>query len=108
MLVIGNNSVPQSSSPKHRTPRRQGWYNFVHREAHEAALARLPQVVGSGAWTRTRDKAVNSRLLYQLSYAGMSGAGRLVGRPQRSSSSAEIARRNVGPGLRGASGRALG
>ena len=25
---------------------------------------------GSGDWTRTSDKAVNSRLLYQLSYAG--------------------------------------
>jgi hypothetical protein len=28
---------------------------------------------GSSAWTRTRDPAVNSRLLYQLSYAGMFG-----------------------------------
>ena len=25
---------------------------------------------GSGAWTRTRDHAINSRALYQLSYAG--------------------------------------
>lgn len=33
---------------------------------------------GSGAWTRTRDHAINSRALYQLSYAGTvleSGAG---------------------------------
>lgn len=33
---------------------------------------------GSGAWTRTRDHAINSRALYQLSYAGMKtepGAG---------------------------------
>ena len=28
---------------------------------------------GSGNWTRTSDKAVNSRLLYQLSYAGTAG-----------------------------------
>lgn len=31
----------------------------------------LALLYGSPAWARTRDKAVNSRLLYQLSYRGM-------------------------------------
>ena len=32
--------------------------------------------VNSRGWTRTSDKSVNSRLLYQLSYAGLTHAGR--------------------------------
>ena len=30
--------------------------------------------VNSRGWTRTSDKSVNSRLLYQLSYAGLTHA----------------------------------
>jgi hypothetical protein len=33
---------------------------------------------GSRAWTRTRDPAINSRLLYQLSYSGIYGRARLA------------------------------
>ena len=36
-------------------------------------LGTVKAVVGSGNRTRTYDKSVNSRLLYQLSYAGKSG-----------------------------------
>src|SRR5690606_20509923 len=34
---------------------------------------------GSSAWTRTKDPAVNSRLLYRLSYAGIGGESLAIG-----------------------------
>src|SRR5258708_39345986 len=53
----------------------------------------------SSAWTRTRDPAVNSRLLYQLSYAGIRGRKPTRGTPEvkPDASNGCPRRRNLGP-----------
>ena len=50
----------------------KGWFHAPERPRAEPAVWRvLPMGMnGSGNWTRTSDLAVNSRLLYRLSYAG--------------------------------------
>ncbi len=42
--------------------------NYAKRPPHTGGLLR-----GSSSWTRTNDPAVNSRMLYQLSYRGIFG-----------------------------------
>ena len=43
----------------------------IAEESRAAATKRRP-AFGSPSWTRTNDTAVNSRVLYRLSYGGMS------------------------------------
>ncbi len=50
--------------------------------------------LNSRGWTRTSDKSVNSRLLYQLSYAGLTHADLRQSEPKNSRASRGVSRRH--------------
>src|SRR5690242_17622082 len=64
-----------------RSPPRKSPLRSAHRGQNRGRRSNLQPYRSSSAWTRTRDPAVNSRLLYRLSYAGM-GAKSTHGRPR--------------------------
>ena len=72
----GGPPVRVAGKKPHREPPRRSDAAFV------ASVRIQPGVIsGSSAWTRTRDPAVNSRLLYQLSYTGMLSRAEIVPTP---------------------------
>lgn len=53
----------------------------LSRHCSTTELCGYEEKIGSTTWGRTRDDAINSRALYQLSYRGIREAGNQVGSP---------------------------
>lgn len=78
-VLTNRTMIRRLCSYKHAGPKRRYNSGAGSRPKRGATLSEIaPLRIGSGGRTRTCDKSVNSRLLYQLSYAGseLGGADR--------------------------------
>ena len=58
-------------SPASASGSQVRWFGFTEKKITKGYTFVYPFVIGSSSWTRTNDPAVNSRMLYRLSYRGI-------------------------------------